>query len=65
MGIEEYILARAENKGIKKGLTKGRQEGVNLMIIALLKETDFTNERIAIMAGVSVEHVQKLREVGK
>lgn len=65
MGIEEFVLARAEQvgleKGIVQGLEKGKKEGIELMIRALLTETDFSDEKIASLAGVSVEKVTQMR----
>jgi len=53
MGLEEFLLDRAEKQGISK---KERS-----FTEALLKETDFSLEKIAHLAGVSVAYVEKVK----
>lgn len=54
MGIEELLLNRAEKQGMKK---KGRK-----VVLNLLANTDFSDEKIARLAEVSKEYVEKLRK---
>ena len=66
MGIEEFVLARAERigekKGIEKGIEKGSQARNVSFVQALLKETDFDDEKIAGLVSVTPEFVQQVRQ---
>lgn len=62
MGIEEFVIARAHQQGLAEGEKKGEQKALDLMIRALIRETDFGDEKIAGMAGVPVERVATLRK---
>ncbi|WP_428660050.1 hypothetical protein [Runella sp.] len=58
MGIEEFVLARAERNGEKKGMLKK-----NLSFVKkLLQKTDFSNEQIADLAGVQTACVEQVRK---
>jgi len=54
MGTEEYLLQKAEKKGIEKGIQTGREEGIqvgeerkNLAFVkSLLSDTDFDDEKL-------------------
>lgn len=69
MGIVEFVLERerriGEKKGIEKGIEKGVEKGIEvqkmLFVKTLLAQTDFDDAKIASLADVSVETVQKLR----
>jgi hypothetical protein len=69
MGIEEYLLDRAEKRGIEIGRAEGKAEGrletsyekETLFVQGLLQGTDFDPEKIASLASVSVEFVEKIR----
>ena len=53
MGIEEFLLDRAEKKGIEKSKMD--------FIKSLLTGTEFSNTKIASLVGVSVEMVEKIK----
>lgn len=62
MGIEEFLLARAERKGEQRGmLRKEREKNLNF-VKNLLQKTDFSNEKIAELANVQPEFVEKIRK---
>lgn len=74
MGIVEFVLERERRLGEKRGLAKGEKKGVErgiekgietqklLFVNTLLTETDFDDAKIASLADVTVETVQKLRK---
>jgi predicted transposase/invertase (TIGR01784 family) len=70
MGIEEFVLARAERigeirgekKGIKKGISQGANNQAILMVKNLINQTDFSDQKIASLAGISLETVQEIRK---
>ena len=74
MGIEEFVLARAERIGEKKGMEKGIEQGMEkgieqerqsrnaIFVQTLLKETDFDDEKIAGLVSVTPEFVQQVRQ---
>lgn len=79
MGIEEIIIAQAENRGIKKGERKGErkgkragkkegilegiQEAKSTFVRSLLDQTDFSIAKIAGIAGVEEAMVRQLKEL--
>lgn len=66
MGIEEFVLARAERVGEKRGEKRGmllKENEKNVSFVqTLLKETDFDDAKIARLASVTVEFVAQIRE---
>ena len=54
MGLEEQVLEMKKQEG--------RQEGSSFFVENLLRSTDFTDERIASLAGVSLEFVRQTRK---
>ena len=54
MGLEEFLLDRAEKQGISK-----KEKSVTQ---ALLKETDLSLQKIANVVGVSVAYVEKVKK---
>ena len=54
MGIEEFLLDRAEKKGIEKGRIE--------VVKSLLKNTDFDDDRIASLIGISLESVKEIKK---
>jgi predicted transposase YdaD len=58
MGIVELLVERARTEGLEKGLEKG----VEKVVENLLASTEFSVERIAALAGVSVHFVKKVRK---
>ena len=63
-----FAKGKAEGKaeGIEEGIEKGIEKKNRIFVTNLLEETDFSNEKIALMADVSVAFVKKIRkELGK
>jgi DNA-dependent RNA polymerase auxiliary subunit epsilon len=48
-------------KGAEKGIVQGIEKKNSVFVRNLLLTTDFSNERIALLADVTVEYVQKAR----
>jgi len=61
MGIEEFLLDRVEKKGRKEGMGKGAEKEKFAFIKSLLQNTDFDNEKIATLVGVTVEFVADIK----
>lgn len=65
MGLEEFLLQRAERQGEKRGERKGEKKGIEktkkLFIQNLLTKTNHSDELIADLADVDVSLVSKLR----
>ena len=70
MGIEEFVINRAERIGEIRGEKRGEKigekraeqiQGFNF-VKALLKETDFNDEKIAMLASVKLEFVDEVRK---
>lgn len=59
MGIEEFLLDRAEKEGIEKGIQKGKHEEA-LAIAREMKKEKFPVEQIAKFTKISVEEIEKL-----
>lgn len=57
MGIEELLLERARSQGREEEKVKNE----NLFVENLLRDTDFDNEKIASLVGVSVTLMKKIR----
>lgn len=66
MGIEEFVLKRERRLGEKKGIEKGIEKGINLkaktVVETLIEKTDFDDNQIAVLAGVSPEFVKNIRQ---
>ena len=66
MGIKEFVLNRAKREGKlegeKIGMSKAEHEKNLSFTKSLLSETDFTNEKIAGLVGVSIDFVQSIRK---
>jgi len=74
MGIEEFVLERAERIGEKRGLAKGEKRGIEKgiekgieakteqFVRTLILQTDFDDAKIASLTDAPVETVQKLRQ---
>lgn len=70
MGTREYLLDKAKREGLEKGLAQGLEKGLEQGVESksyefvnnLLKQTDFDDSRISILAGVSIDFVRKVRE---
>jgi hypothetical protein len=57
MGIEEFLLDRAEKKGIEKGMTQKELEKNLDFTRNLLSSTSFSTSKIAKLVGVSEDFV--------
>jgi len=66
MGLEEFLLQRAEKQGEEKGEKIGEQKGIVLaqraFVQNLLDKTDYSDEVIADLVGVTVASVSSLRK---
>ena len=49
-------------EGIEKGIEKGIEEQSHLFVISLLENTDFDDQKIALIARVSIEYVRKVKK---
>jgi len=59
MGTQEYLLDKAEKKGIQKGIEKGKRE--EAIAIALeFKKMGLPIADIAKGTGLSIEEIEKL-----
>jgi hypothetical protein len=56
MGIDEYVKL----EGIEEGIEIGRKESDRRFVENLLRETEFSAERISALLGVSVEFVEEV-----
>ena len=78
MGIEEFLLDRAEKRGIQKGIQKGITKGIEqgksekelekdvAFTKSLLLSTDFSTLKIAELVGISEDFVLKVKkELGR
>ncbi len=65
MGIVEFVLERAKNEGVEIGLEQGIEIGEAKKDVAFVKslliQTDFSIERIAQVAYVTVAFVEKIK----
>jgi len=73
MGIEEYLLERAKKQAIEKGREEGRIQGrkegyeevceeKNITFVkSMLANTDFDDEKIAVIVGVTLSFVQEVK----
>lgn len=62
MGIEEYLLKTAKEEGIEEGIEKGIEKGKAIIVENLLANSDFSDEKIAAISGVTTEFVKRIRE---
>ena len=66
MGIEEYVRQEGfeigMDEGIEKGIEKGRQEAQRAIVANLLAGTEFSDDKIASLANVSVDFVEQVRK---
>jgi predicted transposase YdaD len=65
----DTLYLRGTEKGLEKGLEKGREEGREeerekknaAFVRSLLMNSDFTDDKIALMADVGLDYVQKIK----
>lgn len=65
MGIEEILVAQAEEKAHKKGERKGIKTAKSTFVQSLLDQTNFSVAKIASIAGVQESLVQQLKKSAK
>lgn len=77
MGLKEFVLdrerrmARKEGReeGREQGREEGREEGMSIkekedkktFTVNLLTQTDFSDEKIALLVGINIEYVDEIR----
>ena len=61
MGLEEFVLERAKREGIEQGIEQGIEKGKAIFVERLLNSTDFSDEKIAAIVGVTIEFVRKIK----
>jgi hypothetical protein len=65
MGLEEFVLDRERRVGKREGVEEGKEimDYENKLNFAknLLSQTDFSEEKIAVLVGVDIEFVQKVK----
>ena len=65
MGIDEYLKMVGKEEGLEQGLEQGRLEGEEnsrrLFVGNLLKDSDFSIEKIASLANVTVDFVKDIK----
>jgi predicted transposase YdaD len=59
--IQEIRYKEAEEKGMEKGILEGLQKAKHEMVKNLLQQTEFSDDKIASLANVSVAFVEKAR----
>ncbi len=62
MGIDEYVRQEGIEIGLEKGVQKGRQEAQRVIVANLLAGTEFSTDKIASLANVSVAFVEEVRQ---
>lgn len=66
MGIDEYVrqegIEIGLEEGIEKGIVKGWQEAQRVIVANLLAGTEFSDDKIASLANVSVDFVEQVRK---
>ena len=78
MSSYDYLMQEATKAGLALGIEKGREEGIEIGIdkgvsikekdfaTSLITSTDFDDEKIAMLVGVTAEYITDLRtELGK
>jgi hypothetical protein len=62
MGIIEQVAEIRAGKALEKGREEGRTEEKTQVVRRLLADKEFSNARIASIAGVSVAFVEKVKK---
>jgi hypothetical protein len=69
MGIIEAVAEIRAGEALKKGLRRGRAQGLTMaktqVVRRLLAEKGFTVKKISAIADVSVEFVEKVKKTKK
>ncbi len=66
MGLKEFVLDRERRMARKEGKLEGREEVIEeknfIFTKNLIMQTDFSDEKIALLANVEIEYVKKMRK---
>ncbi len=62
MGIRELIIDTIEKESEARGEARGMKKKDLVFVNNLLNQSDFSNEKIASLTGVSIEFVEKQRQ---
>jgi predicted transposase YdaD len=70
MGLKEFVLDRERRMARKEGKLEGKLEGREevkeeknfIFTQNLITQTDFSDEKIALLANVEIEYVKKMRK---
>lgn len=62
MGIEQFLLQQARKEGVEQGVEKGISIKEIEFVKSLIENTDFNDEKIALLANTNIELVKKTRE---
>lgn len=62
---QDYLYKRGMQQGVQQGIEKGIEKGIEqknrIIVNNLLKDTNLTDKKIAELAGVTVQFVEKIR----
>jgi hypothetical protein len=61
MGLKEFVLDRERRMALKEGREVEREENNSIFTQNLISQTDFSDEKIALLANVEIEYVKKMR----
>jgi hypothetical protein len=62
MGIIEQVAEMREAEGMKKGLKRGEKKASRLFVENLLNNSNFSLQKIASLANVSIDFVKKVKK---
>lgn len=62
MGIEEFLINRATKEGIQQGRELEAELKHCSFVTTLMKDTNFSSEKIAHLVGVSLAFVEKVKK---
>ncbi len=61
MGLKEFVLDRERRIARKEARAEEREENNSIFTQNLITQTDFSDEKIALLANVELEYVKKMR----
>lgn len=63
---KDPLFEKGKDEGLLEGIEIGIEEGIEkksrLIVVNLIKDTDFNDEKIALLAAVKIEFVQAVRK---